>query len=182
MKALVKTAPGIGNIALQEMPEPRPGDADVLIKVAHAAVCATDIHLYSDSFPNSPPFILGHEFSGVVEEVGRSVVKLKPGDRVVSENTPYACGTCKICRTGHPNLCPKKRAMGIHSDGAFAEYVVLPEHLVHILPEGISLLSAAISEPLAVAVHAPLAFLQRRWRKQRAPARCSWWAPMRMCL
>jgi L-iditol 2-dehydrogenase len=154
MKALTKTAPGVGNFAITDRPVPTVGPRDVLIRVSRAAVCATDVHLFEDRFANSPPFVLGHEFSGIADSVGNDVESVSPGDRVVSENNPYACGVCKTCVSGHPNLCPHKRAMGIHSDGAFAEYVALPEHLLHVLPESVSLRRAVLSEPLAVAVHA----------------------------
>jgi len=72
----------------------------------------------------------------------------------VSENNPFACGVCRLCRLDLPNLCPSKRAMGIHSDGCFAEYVRLPAHLLHRVPAGVSMEEAALSEPLAVATHA----------------------------
>ncbi len=154
MKALVKTCRGVGNIELKDMKVPEVGPNDVLIKVKYSAVCATDVHLFHDRFANSPPFTLGHEFSGIVERVGKEVSTFSPGARVVSENNPFACGTCRICRMGLPNLCPHKKAMGIHSDGSFAEYVRLPAHLLHNIPAGVALEDAALSEPLAVAVHA----------------------------
>ena len=153
MKALVKTAKGVGNIELKELPTPIPGDTEVLIRVQSAGVCGTDVHVYYDRFANSPPFTLGHEFSGIIEKVGQDVQTLKEGDRVVSANNPFACGSCKICSIGYPNLCSSKKAMGIHSDGSFAEYVKLPATLIHRIPENISFEEAALTEPLAVAVH-----------------------------
>jgi L-iditol 2-dehydrogenase len=153
MKCLMKTDKGEGHIEIRDVPGPAVAGDDVLIKVKVAAVCGTDIHIYYDRFANTPPFVLGHEFSGVIEEAGSRVTRLKPGDRVVSANNPFACGTCRICRLGYPNLCPDKRAMGIHSDGCFAEYVRLPESLIHIIPDGVTFEEAALTEPLAVAVH-----------------------------
>jgi len=154
MKALMKTAPGKGNIEIKQIPVPIVDKDEVLIKVHTACVCGTDVHLEYDRFANSPPFVLGHEFSGIIEEVGFGVEGLKKGDRVVSANNPFACGKCHICISGNPNLCPEKKAMGIHSDGCFADYVKLPSNLIHVIPENVSFREAALMEPLAVATHA----------------------------
>jgi len=153
MKALLKVARGEGNVLLKDVPEPVPGEGEALIRVQVAGVCGTDVHIYHDRFLNSPPVILGHEFSGVVERVGPGVKAFRPGDRVVSENNPFACGVCRICSLGYPNLCPRKRAMGILSDGCFAEYLKLPVGLLHRIPDNLSFEEAALTEPLAVSVH-----------------------------
>jgi L-iditol 2-dehydrogenase len=153
MKCLMKTHKGEGHIQIQDVPRPAAARGMVLIRVQVAAVCGTDIHIYHDRFANSPPLILGHEFSGVVAEVGEGVKKLKPGERVVSANNPGACKKCRICSLGYPNLCPDKRAMGIHSNGCFAEYVALPENLIHVIPDNVTFEEAALTEPLAVSVH-----------------------------
>lgn len=153
MRALRKLEPGYG-LSLEEVPVPEPTPGTVLIKVHRAAVCGTDVHLLHDRFANSPPFTLGHEFSGVVEALGPGASGIKIGDRVVSENNPFACGECRVCKKGFPNLCPHKKAMGIHSDGAFAPYVLLPSHLLHTIPVGVSMDAAALMEPVAVAAHA----------------------------
>ena len=154
MKALMKTAAGVGQIELTDIPVPRPAGGEVLVKVHRAAVCGTDIHIEHDRFANSPPMVLGHEFSGVIAEVGPEVRGVQVGTRVVAANNPFACGKCSVCGAGHPNLCSEKRAMGIHSDGCFAEYVKLPAHLMHEIPASVSLEQAALMEPLAVATHA----------------------------
>jgi L-iditol 2-dehydrogenase len=153
MKALLKTASGTGNIALTSVTKPKPDQGEVLIRVHTAGVCGTDIHLFYDRFNNSPPFVLGHEFSGIIESCGSDIDDFQLGERVVAANNPYACGTCKICQTGYPNLCPEKKAMGIHSDGCFAEFVKLPVQLVHRIPHNVDFEEAALMEPLAVAVH-----------------------------
>ncbi len=153
MRALRKLKSGPGEIRLTMVPVPEPGSGMVLIRVQYAAVCATDIHLTYDRFPNSPPFTLGHEFSGIVEKTGPDVISVSVGERVVSENNPGACGTCPVCRKGFPNLCPNKRAMGIHSDGAFAEYLLLPAELLHNIPDSIDSADAALMEPVAVSIH-----------------------------
>jgi L-iditol 2-dehydrogenase len=166
MKCLMKTEKGEGNILIQDVPRPAAAPGNVLIKVRVAAVCGTDVHIYYDRFANSPPLILGHEFSGVVAEVGQGVKRLKPGQRVVSANNPGACGQCRICSLGYPNLCPDKRAMGIHANGCFAEYVLLPEELIHVIPDNVSFEEAALTEPLAVSVHC----VSHRCRVERGDA------------
>ncbi len=154
MKALLKFAKGKGNVGLKDVAEPIPGEAEAVIRVQVAGVCGTDVHIYYDRFSNTPPLILGHEFSGIIEHLGPGVKAFQIGDRVVSENNPFACGICRICSLGYPNLCPQKRAMGIHSDGCFANYVKLPVNLLHPIPENVSFEQAALTEPLAVSVHA----------------------------
>jgi L-iditol 2-dehydrogenase len=153
MKALVKTTPGPGHIELQELPIPQTGPEEVLVKVVRAGVCGTDVHIQYDRFANSPPLVLGHEFSGIVVEIGSRVTLSTTGERVVAANNPSACGTCKVCKKGYPNLCRQKKAMGIHSDGCFADYLKLPAHLIHRIPDHVSLDSAALMEPVAVATH-----------------------------
>ena len=154
MKALLKFAEGKGNVGLKDVPEPTPEEGEAVIRVQVAGVCGTDVHIYYDRFSNTPPLILGHEFSGIIEDLGPGVKAFQIGDRVVSENNPFACGICRICSLGYPNLCPQKKAMGIHSDGCFADYVKLPANLLHRIPDDISFEQAALSEPLAVSVHA----------------------------
>jgi len=154
MRALMKLAPGEGHVELKEVPAPEAGEGEVVIDVQVAGVCGTDVHMFYDRFPSSPPVVMGHEFSGVVASVGAGVESFKAGERVVSENNPFACLRCKICELGYPNMCPRKRAMGIHSDGCFAEQVKLPAHLLHRVPDKVTFEEAALSEPLAVAVHA----------------------------
>ena len=153
MRALRKTARGPGHIRVEHIAVPDPGPGDALIRVHFAGVCGTDVHIYHDRFASSPPLTLGHEFSGVVVDTGEEVRNVGVGDRVVSANNPRACGTCKVCSLGLPNLCEHKRAMGIHSDGAFADYVLLEADLLHRIPDGVELEAAALAEPLAVATH-----------------------------
>jgi len=154
MRALIKEGVGLEQVVLREYPRPVPGADEILVRVQAAAVCASDIHLWRDEFPCTPPVVLGHEFSGRVEQVGAQVTTVRPGDRIVSENNPFACGRCRICLAGFPNVCPDKRAIGFKSDGCFADYVKLPAKLAHKVPAGLSPVAAALSEPLAVAVHA----------------------------
>lgn len=154
MKAVVKYAEGPGMTEVRDIPVPEPADGEALIRVKAAGVCASDVHLYHDRFPHVPPLVLGHEFCGVVETVGSGVENVSPAELVVAENNPLACGACPVCRDGYPNLCTAKRAMGFKSDGCFAEYISVPSHLLHKVPDTVSVHAAALSEPLAVAIHA----------------------------
>jgi L-iditol 2-dehydrogenase len=154
VRALVKYARGPGLTEIREVPVPVPAAGEVRVRVEAAAVCASDVHLYHDRFPCEPPLVLGHEFSGVVEQMGPGVSGWRAGEAVVSENNPQACGVCRICRAGFPNLCPEKRAIGFKRHGCFADYVTVPADLLRRVPAGVSFRAAALSEPLAVAIHA----------------------------
>lgn len=153
MKALVKTAKGVGNIELQDRPAPQVarGD-DVLVEVRAAGICGTDIHILHDAFPYWPPVILGHEFAGEVVAVGPEVTRVAVGERVVGEPHTRACGKCYLCRTGNRQICPEKRSPGWGIDGAFARYLVMPDVLLHRIPEAMSFDEAALVEPAANVV------------------------------
>ncbi len=154
MKALVKTKSGIGNVEHKEVTEPQPNQNEVKIRVHACGVCGTDLHVFHDTTINSPPVILGHEFSGVVTEVGSNVTRIQPGDRVVAETTVESCGYCQYCISGNHNICANRRGLGRTGDGAFANYLVLRQQLIHVLPPSIDLDEAALLEPLACTVHA----------------------------
>ena len=153
MKALVKVQKGDGFVEIRECPKPVPKADEVLIRVAYTGICGTDIHILHDQFSYWPPVILGHEFSGVVEETGRAVTGLKAGDRVVGEPHNLACGKCFLCRNGNIQICDSKRSIGWGIDGAFAPYLVMPEKLLHKVSERISLKAAAMAEPCAIVAH-----------------------------
>jgi len=153
MLALVKEKKGMENLILKETPIPIYEDDEVLIKVAYSGICGTDLHIYHDQYPYYPPVILGHEFSGEIVEVGKKVRLFAPGDRVVGEPHNKACGKCYQCRNGHIQNCADKRSIGWGIDGAFAGYVVMPEHLLHKIPEGVSMEAAAVAEPTAIVAH-----------------------------
>lgn len=154
MRALQKRETGSDGTVLCEVPVPEAVPGEVVIRVQAAAVCASDIHIHHDEFPCALPVVLGHEFTGIVSEIGKGVTNVQPGDAVVAENNPDACGICPACRDGLPNICPGKRAIGFKRDGCFAEYVRMPAALLHKVPNGVSPEAAALCEPLAVAVHA----------------------------
>ena len=156
MLALVKESPGPGHVALKDVPEPKPGAGQVKIRVECAGICGSDLHiLHWDIKLNlRPPAVMGHEFSGVVVDVGDGVEGFGAGDRVTSETTFKSCGTCRHCRDGSYNLCPEKELIGYVHDGCFARYCVVPAERVHRLPENVSFEEGALCEPLACCVHA----------------------------
>ncbi len=154
MKALVKMKKGADNIEIRDVSAPVPGDDEVLIKVYYGGICGTDIHIQKDEFPYYPPVILGHEFSGVIEETGKNVNKWGKGDRVVSELHTLSCRSCSFCRTGNPQACNEKKAPGWGIDGAFAEYIKMPAWLLHEVPDNVPLKEAALAEPAAISAHA----------------------------
>lgn len=157
MKALVKTAPGYNQMVLKEIPQPKPEKDQVLIKVAYTGICGTDVHGFKGEYDRlKTPLVLGHEFSGVVAEVGNEVTKVKVGDEVTSETTFSTCGICKPCQNKEYNLCLKRQGLGSQVNGSFAEYVLTREESVHLLEGKISLLEASVTEPIACGVHASM--------------------------
>lgn len=152
MKAVVKYGPGKGMIEIQEVPEPKIKEDEVLIEVKAVSVCGSDLHIYHDAHPYWPPVILGHEFSGVIAEVGQAVKGWKVGDRIVSETRTGSCGTCYVCQSGFPQVCEQKRPYGIGVNGAYAKYVAGPARLLHRLPDSIPFEVGAVVEPTAICV------------------------------
>lgn len=152
MIALYKTSKGVGNLELREAPVPTPKPSEVLIEVKAAGICGTDVHIKHDQFPYWPPVILGHEFSGQIVETGSEVVNFSIGDRIVGEPHTRACGKCELCRTGNIQLCSQKRSPGWGIDGAFTKYLVMPDHLLHKIPDQLSYEEAAVVEPAANVV------------------------------
>lgn len=155
MKAVMKYAPGDGNVALMDTTDPACGENQLKVEVAFCGVCGTDLHVLHDTFRSYPPVILGHEAAGVIVEMGKNVAGLALGDRVtVLGATAVTCGKCLYCRSGHFMFCPARRGMGHGVNGAFARYLVVRPDQIYRLPEGLGLDEAALSEPFAVAVQA----------------------------
>ena len=156
MKAVVKYAEGEGNIELREVSEPSVRDDEVKIKVEAAGICGSDLHIYKwdIGIPTKVPFIIGHEFSGTISQVGKKVKRFKGGERVTAENSRLVCGHCRYCMTGNYNLCKERKATGYAFDGAFANYCVVPEERVHLLPDNVDFITAALSDPSACVYHA----------------------------
>lgn len=157
MKALVLS--DYFHLELQEVPTPKPGPGEVLVRVHACGICGSDVHgLDGSTGRRKPPIIMGHEASGVVTEIGTDVTQFQPGDRVTFDSTVY-CGRCAYCARGQVNLCDNRRVLGVscdeyRRDGAFADFVVVPERIVCKLPENVTYEQAAMIEPLSVALHA----------------------------
>lgn len=155
MKALVKYASGEGNVDIREVDEPRCGENQVKLEIAFCGICGTDLHVMHDTFRNYPPVILGHEFSGTVVEVGRSVSDVTLGERVTGLGaTAVTCGQCAYCKSGYFIFCSNRRGMGHGVNGAFTRYVVMRPDQLYRIPENFSLDEAAMSEPFAAVVQA----------------------------
>jgi len=153
MKAVVKYGKGKGLVEIREIPEPKiKKDDEVLIEVKAVSICGSDLHIYHDSHPYWPPVVLGHEFSGVIVEVGKEVKGWKAGDRIVSETRTGSCGICYTCQSGFPQLCEQKRPYGIGINGAYTKYVAGPARLLHHLPNNVSFEAGAVIEPTAICV------------------------------
>lgn len=154
MYALTKTDNKPGSLALLKCPVPRPGPGQVLLRVQAVSVCGSDLHIRDGSYPSSPPVVLGHELSGTVEELGAGVTNLTVGERVVPETYFTVCGTCLYCTTGHQNRCLSRRSIGSGEDGGMAEFVVVPAHRAHRLPDHLSFEEGAVIEPYICCVQA----------------------------
>ena len=160
MRALAKltAAPGIH---LTEVPRPDLGPNDVLVKIKKTAICGTDLHIYKwDEWAQKTipvPMHVGHEFYGIIEEVGSEVTVYKKGDRVSGEGH-LTCGHCRNCRAGNRHLCRNTIGIGVNRPGAFAEYLAIPESNIFKLPEHISDDVASILDPFGNAAHCALAF------------------------
>ena len=160
MKALVKKSPEVG-IWMEDVSIPECGTNDVRIKITHTAICGSDLHIYKwDEWAQRTvptPLVTGHEFCGIVEEIGPGVTHYKPGDRVSGEGH-ITCGYCRNCRAGKRHLCHKTVGVGIQRDGAFAEYLVIPESNVWPIHEDIPSEIAAFLDPFGNAVHTALSY------------------------
>lgn len=156
MKALIKDSPERG-ATLTEIPVPRPGQNDLLVRVKAAAICGTDIHIFRwNAYASSRirlPLLFGHEYAGEVVEVGRSVTAFQVGDRVAAE-THVPCGHCYQCTTGLQHICKDMKILGVHLDGAFSEYALLPSVCAWKLDPSIPDDIGATMEPFGIGVHA----------------------------
>ena len=151
MKALYKSAPGAGHLDLVDRPFPQMNETDnVLVKVIACAVCGMDHRIYHGNYPCTPPFIMGHEFIGIVEKTLDGVTEVVPGDRVTLQPHLYSCGTCAPCQMGLTQFCKSKRSVGIDRDGAMTDYVVLPASYLHKVPDEIPDKLACIIEPFSM--------------------------------
>jgi len=162
MKAAVYHGPN--KVEIADVPEPTPGPGTVKLKVGFNGICGTDLHEYYAGpifIPTEPhplthqkmPLVMGHEFAGVITDVGDGVTGWNEGDRVAVEPI-YKCGHCAPCRAGTYNICQQIGFHGLMSDGGMAEYTVVPTTMLHKLPANVSLQLGALVEPMSVAYHA----------------------------
>jgi (R,R)-butanediol dehydrogenase/meso-butanediol dehydrogenase/diacetyl reductase/L-iditol 2-dehydrogenase len=147
-------------LAYVDFPDPKlETEHDMLVRVQAVAICGSDVHGFDGSTGRRiPPIIMGHEAAGEIVETGRAVTAFKKGDRITFDSTIY-CGKCFFCQNGQFNLCDDRMVLGVSCDeyrrhGAFAEYVVVPDHISVPLPEALPYEEAACTEPAGVAAHA----------------------------
>ena len=143
---------GVRDLRVEEKCISEVADDEVLIRVKATGICGTDVHIYLGEWKTGLPIILGHEFSGVIADVGRNVEGLDVSDRVVAEPN-IICGSCHFCRMSERNyFCENLEAVGVTTDGAFAEYVKIKARNVYKIPHEISFEEAALIEPLACCI------------------------------
>lgn len=156
MKALVHTKPF--EFEMQDREVPKIKNDEVLIQVKAVGICGSDVHgISGKTGRRQPPIIMGHEASGIVNEIGRNVKNYRTGDRVTFDSTVY-CDRCFYCLRGQVNLCENRKVLGVacdeyRMDGAMAEYVAVPERILTPMPEGMSFHQAAMIEPVTIAYH-----------------------------
>lgn len=157
MKALVLEQPN--QLVYKEVSKPVIAPDDVLIQVKATGICGSDIHGMDGSTGRRiPPLIMGHESAGIIVQVGSNVSGWQVGDRVTFDSTVY-CQKCHYCQRGEINLCDNRRVLGVscsdyRQHGAFAEFVGVPQHILYRLPDDLTFTQAAMTEPVAIAVHA----------------------------
>jgi len=155
MLAVLKASTGAETPEVKELPAPTPGPGEVLVKMGAAGICYSDVMIlknkYKGRVPVPIPMIMGHEGAGAIAGVGQGVRHLKEGDKV-GLNPLWGCGQCPHCVNGNPNMCQSWRHLGITCDGTFAEYRVVPSFVACKLPDGISMIDAAVLEPITLAV------------------------------
>lgn len=155
MKAIVKVKEDAGAMEVKDLPLPKLGQGEVLVRMKAAGICYSDVMLlvnkYKGRVPVPFPVIMGHEGAGVVEEVGKGVDHVKPGDKV-GLNPVWGCNQCENCLNGYPNMCLNWTHLGLTCDGTFAEFRVVPAFAVYKLPESISMMDAAFLEPISLTV------------------------------
>jgi 2-desacetyl-2-hydroxyethyl bacteriochlorophyllide A dehydrogenase len=153
---------GPKDIRLADRPVPTLEAGEVLVEIKFTGICGSDLHYFNHGFCGrfvpKHPFALGHEFSGIVRDVGSNVQDLSAGDEIAVDPS-MPCGSCNHCRSGHYNLCLYMKFFGSascdpHIDGSMGQYVVVPSSNCYVLPRGINLSQASLLEPLSVAMHA----------------------------
>ncbi|GIK71462.1 MAG: alcohol dehydrogenase [Chloroflexota bacterium] len=151
MKAVLFPAPE--SISVERVPDPICAPDEVVVQVSRCGICGTDVHIYRNEYMSNFPVIPGHEFGGVIVEVGKAVTDFKVGDRVAVDPNLY-CGHCDMCRNEMANHCLNWQGVGITRPGGFAEFVAAPARACYHLPASLSDAQVAFIEPLACVVHA----------------------------
>src|SRR5436190_9849584 len=154
--AVVNFAPEKGSVEIREIERPDIGPEDVLLEVANVGVCGSDLHQWTGdhSWPVNYPVVLGHEFSGVVIEVGARATGWTVGTRAVSETAAVVDLDCPLTKQGLYNLDPNRKGFGYGVDGAMTRYVRVPARCLHRLPDNLSFEKAGLTEPCCVAFNA----------------------------
>lgn len=150
MRAALFPTPGEVEIVERETPSPLEWHA--LVRVEACGVCGTDLHIFEGEFPAQFPLIPGHEFAGVIEQVGQGVSAFRPGDRVVIDPN-LNCGTCRPCQRGLTHLCRNLVSFGVTLDGGFSTHCSLPARQLYKMPSQMSFEVGAMTEPVACCVH-----------------------------
>lgn len=157
MRGVCKMAPGAGAAYRTDLPIPRIGDGEVLMRVHASAICGTDLHIYgwnewAAKRMRKLPIVFGHETAGEIVEIGRNVTGLRVGDRI-SVETHIPCNDCFQCRHGRRHICENMRIFGVTEPGAFAEYAPVPAECAVRLRDGISYEAGAMLEAMGAGVH-----------------------------
>lgn len=151
MKSIVISQPNQLDIEERAIPQPSPGD--VRVKISLAGICGSDSHIYHGHNPFAKyPRVIGHEFFGVIEAVGEGVDDSRLGERV-SVDPVVSCGHCYPCSIGKPNVCTELVVLGVHRDGGFSEYAVVPARNAHLIPDDVSDEFAVMVEPFTIAAN-----------------------------
>jgi 2-desacetyl-2-hydroxyethyl bacteriochlorophyllide A dehydrogenase len=151
MQAVVFPAPE--TIVVEQVADPACKPDEVIVQVAACGICGTDLHIYRNEYMSHFPLIAGHEFAGVIVEVGKEVADFQRGDRVTVDPNLY-CGHCYFCRNEQANHCLNWQGVGVTRSGGFAEYVAAPARACYRLPEGLTDTQGALVEPLSCVIHA----------------------------
>ena len=154
--ALIKFGTNDGDVEIRDVAIPEMRADGVRLRVDAAGVCGSDLHMWRHhhSWEIKLPLVLGHEFCGVIEEVGDNVTGFEPGQRVACETAAQVCNRCNFCLSGDYNLCPHRLGYGALIDGAFTEQVVVRPEILHHVPDNVSSEFAALTEPICVAYSA----------------------------
>ena len=146
--------PGREGVRIEEREVPPPGPGELKVRVEASGLCGTDLHIASGEYPFARPGVtIGHEVAGTVVEIGPGVTGFSLGERVVVDPN-IQCRTCSYCHASRPHLCERPQALGVTRDGGLAEEVMLPAAQAYRVPDGVPPEAAALTEPLACALHA----------------------------